>query len=487
MANDHETRTVLLDEPSSTRVGPFVILETLRSIVGPSNIDVGDDIPEAVGHDESIGGVATRPLAVVRPSTTEEVAAIVRAAQEFGVPLTPRGSGTGLSGASIPSTDGVVVSFERMNQILEIDLENHVVVVQPGVTLFELEDALRETELIYPVFPGEQSASLGGNIATNAGGMRAVKYGVTRHHVLGLEAVLGTGEVISTGGKFVKATSGYDLTQLFVGSEGTLALITEATLRLHPRAIHHGTLLAPFTTLHEVARAVPRLVGSGCGPLIVEYIDFFTMSAITERAGIDLAIPDVIREQALAYLVVVLENHRSDRVDEDLEEVGVLLADLGALDVYVLPGKAGAELIHAREGAFWVSKAAGADDLVDVVIPRACMPEYLEAVSELASATSSLILGCGHAGDGNVHLSVFQPDPTIRHEVLRSMFKIGVELGGAISGEHGIGRAKREYLAEFEDPTKLRLMASIKGVFDPQAILNPGAIFALDDLQEVQV
>ena len=463
-----------------------MILEELRSIVGPSNIDEGDDIKEAVGHDESLGSIATQPRAVVRPATTSEVAAIVLAAQEHGVPLTPRGSGTGLSGGSIPRSNGVVVSFERMNQILDIDLENHVVVVQPGVTLVQLEEALRETELNYPVFPGEQSASLGGNIATNAGGMRAVKYGVTRHHVLGLQAVLGTGEVVATGGKFVKATSGYDLTQLLVGSEGTLAFITEATLRLHPRAPYQGTLLAPFTTLQEVAKAVPKLVGSGCGPLIVEYLDFFTMSAITERAGIDLAIPEAIREQALAYLVVVLENHRSDRLEEDLEEVGALLADVGALDVYVLPGKAGPDLIHAREAAFWVSKAAGADDLVDVVIPRACMPEYLEAVSELASATSSLILGCGHAGDGNVHLSVFQPDPDLRHEVLRSMFKIGVELGGAISGEHGIGRLKREYLAEFEDPTKLQLMMAIKRVFDPKAILNPGAIFVLDDHQEVQ-
>ena len=220
------------------------------------------------------------PLAVVRPATAAEVARVVELAAEAGVPLTARGSGTGLSGACIPVDGGIVVSFERMNEILEIDLDNHVAVVQPGVTLEQLDQATRPHGLVYPVFPGESSASLGGNVATNAGGMRAVKYGVTRHQVLGLEAVLGTGEVIRTGGKFVKATTGYDLTQLIVGSEGTLALVTEATLRLYPRPAHAATVLAPFATLDDVTAAVPKIVASGIGPLLVEYIDFITMDAI---------------------------------------------------------------------------------------------------------------------------------------------------------------------------------------------------------------
>ncbi len=230
------------------------------------------------------------------------------------------------------------MSFERMNKILEIDTENHVAVVQPGVTLTELDERTAEDGLFYPVYPGELSASLGGNVGTNAGGMRAIKYGVTRHHVLGLEAVLPTGEVIRTGGKFVKASTGYDLTQLIVGSEGTLALVTEATLKLQPRLGHQATVLAPFPDLASVAGAVPKIVGSGIGPLILEYIDAFTMGAITYTAELQLGIPDEIRDTAQAYLVVMLEDNAPARLDEDVEAAGTLLAELGALDVYVLPG-----------------------------------------------------------------------------------------------------------------------------------------------------
>src|SRR5207302_7731871 len=207
----------------------------------------------------------------VRPVSAEEVAAVVRLAGELGVPVTARGSGTGMSGACIPRRGGILISFRRMAAILEIDTDNQVAVVQPGVTLDQLDEETTGHGLVYPVFPGENSASLGGNVATNAGGMRAVKYGVTRHQVLGLQAVLGTGEIIRTGGKFVKATTGYDLTQLIVGSEGTLALVTEATLRLYPRAQHAATVLAPFRKLLDVTAAVPKIVASGIGPLLVEY------------------------------------------------------------------------------------------------------------------------------------------------------------------------------------------------------------------------
>src|SRR5664280_3031504 len=287
----------------------MMIDKMLVEIVGAAHVDIGDAVSEDAGHDEALGASPVRPLAVVRPGSTEEVAAIVRAAATEGVPLTPRGSGTGLSGGCIPVEGGVVVSFERMRRILEIDTANHVAVVQPGVTLAELDDALAPHGRIYPAFPGEQSASLGGNVATNAGGMRAVKYGVTRHHVLGIEAVLGTGEVITAGGRFVTSTSGYDLTQLIIGSEGTLALVTEATLRLHPRPEHQATLLAPFATLEQIAAVIPAIVARGVGPLLVEYIDLLSMAGITANAGIDLGIPEDIRSQALAYLVIVLEHH----------------------------------------------------------------------------------------------------------------------------------------------------------------------------------
>jgi glycolate oxidase len=229
-----------------------------------------------------------------------------------------------------------------MAEIVELDLENHVAVVQPGVTLAQLDEATKAVGMVYPVFPGENSASLGGNVATNAGGMRAVRYGVTRHQVLGLTAVLGTGEVIRTGGKFVKGSSGYDLTQLIIGSEGTLALATEAILRLHPRLTHGATVLIPFPGLDEVSAAVPRIVGSGLMPTILEYIDFITMSAITAAQNLELGVPQEIKDAAMAYLVVVLENRSEDRVDEDVQELAELATDLGALDLYVLPAHAGA-------------------------------------------------------------------------------------------------------------------------------------------------
>lgn len=459
------------------------IVEALTDVVGSAAVSTGEAIPDDYTHDEALTAIAQRPLAVVRPGTTAEVARVVELAAEAGVALTARGSGTGLSGACIPVEGGVVVSFERMNDIVEIDLDNHVAVVQPGVTLEQLDQATRPHGLVYPVFPGESSASLGGNVATNAGGMRAVKYGVTRHQVLGLEAVLGTGEVIRTGGKFVKATTGYDLTQLIVGSEGTLALVTEAILRLYPRPAFAATVLAPFATLGDVTAAVPKIVASGIGPLLVEYIDFITMDAIARSHGVELGVAPAIKEQALAYLVVVLEDRRDDRLEENVEELATLLADLGALEVYVLPSSAGAQLIEAREKAFWTAKAAGADDIIDMVVPRASMAQYMAAVADLAQERGSLVVGCGHAGDGNVHLSVFQKDPAVRHDLIHDIFSAGMTMGGAISGEHGIGTEKKVYVAALEDPVKLTLMRRIKEAFDPHGILNPGTIF---DMSEVE-
>ncbi len=453
------------------------LTDRLAEFLTPEQVLVGDAIHEDYSHDECITVDPVQPAIVVQPRSTTEVSRVAALANDAKIPLVGRGNGTGLSGGAIPHPEGILLSFELMNDIIEIDPENHVAVVQPGVSLNQLDEALAPHGLIYPIMPGEPSASLGGNVATNAGGMRAVKYGVTRHQVLGLELVLASGEVIRDGGKFVKSTTGYDLCQLVTGSEGTLALITEITLKVVPRLDHDATILAPFSSMDEITNAIPRIIGAGLEPLMLEYLDAGALRVTSEAAGLELGIPEEVNSAAVAYLLMKLENADAERLGVDTELTSKLLSELGALDVYVPPPAAGAALMAARERAFWVVKDLGVNDVVDVVVPRASIPDYLKTVATLASDTGSWVPGAGHAGDGNVHMSVFQDDPDKLHSVMASILSTGVDLGGAISAEHGIGLAKLDYMMKLEDPVKLALMRSIKAAFDPNGILNPGKVF----------
>jgi glycolate oxidase len=303
--------------------------------------------------------------------------------------------------------------------------------------------------------------------------MRAVRHGVTRHHVLGLEVVLIDGTVLRTGGPVVKSSSGYDLTQLLIGSEGTLALVTEVTLKLSPVLDHSATLLVPFSDVTEVATVVPTLVASGLEPSLLEYLDVLTMSTLARGSDLHLGVDPSVAERTQAYLVVVLETRTKEQLDTDLEAAAALVGDAGALDVYVLEGASASQLIQARERVFWLTKAAGANDILDIVVPRSSVPRFLDEVSAIAQRHESFVAGCGHVGDGNVHLSVFQPDEAKREALELELFRAGVALGGAVSGEHGIGIDKRGPYLTLADPALVELQRKIKAVFDSKGLLNP--------------
>ena len=457
------------------------LVETLRALVGEDGVYTEDDQLQKYSCDEMPVPKPHLAQVIVKPRNASAVAAVLGLATEKRIPVTPRGSGTGVCGGCVPIFGGIVLSLERMNNILEIDEGNLVAVVEPGVTLAELYTAVEGRGLYYPLYPGESGASVGGNVATNAGGMKAVKYGVTRNLVLGLEAVLATGAIVPLGGKFVKSSTGYDLRQLLIGSEGTLAVITKVVLKLISPPKKREVLFVPFGSLHDAIRAVPDILRHGITPAGIEFMERDVISLVERYTNREIPFHD-----HEAFLMIILEGDSDDETYANANRIGEICMRNGAVDAFVPPSEAARRrLLDAREKFYPALKSLGPLELADVVVPRSEIPEFVERVKKISDTHGIPILTYGHAGDGNVHLHLLRNDVEEGEwhrrlsGALEETYRLGTSMGGVISGEHGLGFEKKGHLSRSVSGDVIQLMKGIKSVFDPANILNPGKIFDL--------
>ena len=454
------------------------IRRRLEEIVGSSNVSDSSEDLEKHAIDESLEPPHP-PEVVLRPRSTEEVSTVMRLAFEERIPVTPQGSRTGLSGGSHPVFGGIALSLERMNRILEIDKENLMAVVEPGVLISDLHAETEKLGLLYPPDPGQESGSLGGNISTNAGGVRGMKYGVTRDFVKGLEAVLPDGTVIRLGGKTVKHSTGYSLKDLIIGSEGTLAIVTQATLRLVPKPRHTALVYVPFESTRAAANTVSEIVSRKVVPFALEYMPQHAVQ--TAERYLERKLPD---NSHPAYLLIGIEGNSEDEIDSQLEVVGEVCTEMGALDAFVADTQSRQQqLWEARKCLFDAYKAFWEIDEVDACVPRARIPDYIEEAEKFAERYEVIISNIGHAGDGNVHSIIARGDleedrwRKVLKLVVGELIGVALSLGGTISGEHGIGLSKKQYLPQQVGVAQVGLMKAIKHAFDPKNILNPGKVF----------
>jgi len=461
------------------RVTPRIV-DDLRAIVGEGNVRTDEEALEKYAHDETVG-LWAQPEVVVFAHSAQEVAGVFRLAVRERIPVTPRGAGYGLSGGAVPVFGGIVLSTEKMNRILEIDKQNLMITVEPGVITGDIHRAVEAEGLFYPPDPASlDSCSIGGNIAEGAGGPRAVKYGTTKDYVCGLEAVLPSGDIITCGGKLVKNVTGYNLVQLLVGSEGTLAVVTRIILRLLPLPKYRVDLLVPYDDFQAAADTVSDIIAARILPATIEFMEQDSVLA-AER----LLQKTVPYDDAAAHLLIQLDGNRPEAVDADFEAVGEICLAHGARDVLV------AKDTRTRD-RLWEARRAIVDALKhespvnhmeDVVVPRAEIPALLRGIKEIARRHGVRIVCFGHAGDGNVHVNALKdalPDgewqalvPVLTEEI----YRLTLSLGGTLTGEHGVGATRRRYLPMALDPAQIALMRGIKEVFDPHHILNPGKIF----------
>jgi glycolate oxidase len=434
-----------------------------------------DDV-EGYRRDETPYLSAGMPLGVAFPTSTADVSEIVRLAAEERVPLVARGAGTGLSGGANAVDGGLVVSFARMDTIVEIDRENLTATVQPGIVNAALKAAVAAEGLFYPPDPASyESCTIGGNLGTNAGGLCCVKYGVTRDSVLGLEVVLADGSVMRTGGKTVKDVAGYDLTRLFVGAQGTLGLITEATLRLRPAPPPKATLLAFFGSLRAAGDAVSGLVAAGVQPCTLELLDQYTIAAVDDWQGLGL-------DREAAAMLMIESDLPGEAAAAELDAAARVCTAAGATDAVRSTSPAEADwLRQGRRMAFHALERLGEVRMEDVGVPRSRVTEMIEEITRVAERHHLACGVFGHIGDGNLHPNfvVDREDEDAGRRVVAAsadLYRAAIALGGTVTAEHGIGSSRRDFLEAQRGPEAVRVMRAIKDALDPLGIMNPGKV-----------
>lgn len=445
----------------------------------PGRVFSGGNVSSDYEHDEMTIYGLYAPEAVLLAQNTDEISAVLRYCCQKGIAVTPRGAGTGLCGGCVAVRGGIVLSTERMKRVLEVDEKNMTATVEPGVLLMEFPKALEGTGLFYPPDPGEKTATMGGNAMTNAGGMRAVRYGVTRDYVLGMEVVLSSGEILTLGGKNVKTSSGYSLIDLLVGSEGTLGILTKLTVKLIPEPKANISLLIPFDDLDTCIGAVPAVLGCGCEPTAVEFMEREVIACAETYLGKQF--PDA---SADAYLLVRLDGASVEALRPAMDRLTDLALSIGARDVLLADTDERKESIWNARGAFLeaIKNSTTVMDECDVVVPRERIADFVRQSGQIGREAGVRICSFGHAGDGNLHIYVCkdamedQVWAKALEQVMDRLYAAARNLGGEVSGEHGIGHAKREFLRESLGETQMALMRGIKSVFDPAGILNPGKV-----------
>ena len=457
------------------------ILAQIKSIVGAEYVFTDEESFEKYGRDET-EKLHYSPAVVVKPRKTEEIATLMQLANKHLIPVTPRGAGTGLTGGALPHLGGLVIAMERFNSILDIDERNLQVTTEPGVITEVLQNAVKEKGLFYPPDPASKgSCFIGGNISENSGGPKAVKYGVVKDYVLNLEVVLPTGEIIWTGSNVLKNATGYNLTQLIVGSEGTLGIVTKIVLRLIPHPKFELLMLAPFNSLEKASEAVSAIFRAGITPSAMELmeIDAITLATkLLDSSAVQLT------DGLAAHLIIEVDGNNVDVLMNEMEAISEVLNNFEVGEIYFAEdAEQKNELWKIRRKANEASVMAGYTIEEDTVVPRAELPKLIKGVKALGEAKGFKVVCYGHAGDGNLHIRINHPTIKKSFEseemklILNELFKLIHTLGGTISGEHGIGLIQKSFMPVMFDAISMDLMRGIKKTFDPNGILNAGKIF----------